>query len=145
MKAVNGSLGGIYQQLTGGQGDACLTYTEDALLLFAEGVHFHVRHALRIAVIKVYMQQMQCACLTYTKNGRIVICNKCKFIACHAYTEDALLLLVEGVRFHVRHALHWAYAFLCYIEGAICMHQAFMGITIYHMILGLFCLDAQNL
>ena len=44
MKAVNGSLGGIYQQLTGGQGDACLTYTEDALLLFAEGVHFHVRH-----------------------------------------------------------------------------------------------------
>ena len=43
MKAVNGSLGGIYQKLTAGQGDAYLTYTEDCLLLFAEGVHFHVR------------------------------------------------------------------------------------------------------
>ncbi|DBA92979.1 TPA: hypothetical protein ACH3X2_003324 [Trebouxia sp. C0005] len=43
MKAVNGSLGDIYQKLTAGQGDAYLTYTEDTLLLFAEGVHFHVR------------------------------------------------------------------------------------------------------
>ena len=43
MKAVNCSLGGIYQKLTAGQGDAYLTYTEDTLLLFAEGVHFHVR------------------------------------------------------------------------------------------------------
>lgn len=43
MKAVNSSLGGIYQKLTAGQGDAYLTYTEDTLLLFAEGVHFHVR------------------------------------------------------------------------------------------------------
>lgn len=45
MKAVNGSLGDIYQKLTAGQGDAYLTYTEDTLLLFAEGVHFHVRCA----------------------------------------------------------------------------------------------------
>jgi len=44
-KAVNCSLGGIYQKLTAGQGDAYLTYTEDTLLLFAEGVHFHVRCA----------------------------------------------------------------------------------------------------
>ena len=43
MKAVNGSLGGIYQKLTAGQGHAYLSFTEDALLLFAEGVHFHVR------------------------------------------------------------------------------------------------------
>lgn len=43
MKAVNGSLGSIYQKLTAGQGDAYLSFTEDALLLFAEGVHFHVR------------------------------------------------------------------------------------------------------
>ena len=45
MKAVNSSLGGIYQKLTAGLGDAYLTYTEDTLLLFAEGVHFHVRCA----------------------------------------------------------------------------------------------------
>jgi hypothetical protein len=45
MEAVNCSLGGIYQKLTAGQGDAYLTYTEDTLLLFAEGVHFHVRCA----------------------------------------------------------------------------------------------------
>ncbi len=45
MRAVNGSLGSIYQKLTAGQGDAYLTYKEDALLLFAEGVHFHVRSA----------------------------------------------------------------------------------------------------
>ena len=43
MKAVNGRLGSIYQKLTAGQGDAYLSFTEDALLLFAEGVHFHVR------------------------------------------------------------------------------------------------------
>lgn len=43
MKAVNGQIGPIYQKLTGGQGDAYLTFTEDALLLFTEGVHFHVR------------------------------------------------------------------------------------------------------
>ena len=43
MSAVNANLGGIYQKLTAGQGDAYLSYTEDALLLFAEGVHFHVR------------------------------------------------------------------------------------------------------
>ena len=43
MKAVNGKIGPIYQKLTAGQGDAYLTFTEDALLLFAEGVHFHVR------------------------------------------------------------------------------------------------------
>ncbi|DBA79041.1 TPA: hypothetical protein ACH3X1_008903 [Trebouxia sp. C0004] len=43
VEAVNCSLGGIYQKLTAGQGDAYLTYTEDTLLLFAEGVHFHVR------------------------------------------------------------------------------------------------------
>ncbi len=45
MEAVNCSLGGIYKQLTAGQGDAYLTYTEVTLLLFAEGVHFHVRCA----------------------------------------------------------------------------------------------------
>lgn len=45
MKAVNGKIGPIYQKLTAGQGDAYLTFTEDALLLFAEGVHFHVRSA----------------------------------------------------------------------------------------------------
>ncbi|KAL3150462.1 hypothetical protein ABBQ32_000288 [Trebouxia sp. C0010 RCD-2024] len=43
MKAVNGKIGPIYQKLTAGQGAAYLTFTEDALLLFAEGVHFHVR------------------------------------------------------------------------------------------------------
>lgn len=43
MKAVNGEIGPIYQKLTGGQGDAYLTFTEDTLLLFTEGVHFHVR------------------------------------------------------------------------------------------------------
>ena len=43
MKAVNSHLGSIYQQLTAGKGDAYLSYTEDALLLFAEGVSFHVR------------------------------------------------------------------------------------------------------
>ena len=43
MKAVNGEIGPIYQKLTGGQGDVYLTFTQDALLLFAEGVHFHVR------------------------------------------------------------------------------------------------------
>ena len=48
MKAVNASLGAIYQRLTGGQGDAYLAFTEDALLLFSEGVHFHVRSALHV-------------------------------------------------------------------------------------------------
>lgn len=43
MKAVNSRLGSVYQQLTAGKGDAYLSYTEDALLLFADGVGFHVR------------------------------------------------------------------------------------------------------
>ena len=46
MKAVNANLGVIYQKLTAGQGDAYLSYTTNALLLFAEGVQFHVRSLL---------------------------------------------------------------------------------------------------
>ena len=43
LTAVNARLTGVYAQLTGGQGDAYCSYTEDAVAAFADGVNFHVR------------------------------------------------------------------------------------------------------
>ena len=43
MQRVSACLGRIYKQLTGGPGDAYFSHSQDALLLFAEGVAFHVR------------------------------------------------------------------------------------------------------
>ena len=40
---VNTKLSAVYQQLTGGQGDAYCSYIEDKLAAFTEGVTFHVR------------------------------------------------------------------------------------------------------
>ena len=66
MKAVNGEIGPIYQKLTGGQGDAFLTFTEDALLLFTEGVHYHVRSvnsALDSCSMSKYKQASTCTAI----------------------------------------------------------------------------------
>ena len=45
MQQVSTFLGRIYKQLTGGSGDAYFSHSQDALLLLAEGVAFHVRQA----------------------------------------------------------------------------------------------------
>ena len=50
MKAVNSRLGSVYQQLTAGKGGAYLSYTEDALLLFADGVGFQVRFVTWLSI-----------------------------------------------------------------------------------------------
>ncbi len=46
LAAVNEKLSGIYARLTGTQGDAYCSYTEDVLAAFADGVTFHVRRDL---------------------------------------------------------------------------------------------------
>ena len=45
MQRVSACLGRVYKQLTGGCGDAYFSHSQDALLLFAEGIAFHVRQA----------------------------------------------------------------------------------------------------
>ena len=61
MKAVNSRLGSVYQQLTAGKGDAYLSYTEDALLLFADGVGFHVRSVTWWYILCLLLGQARCS------------------------------------------------------------------------------------
>ena len=45
LRAANAALAAIYRRLVGGQGDARLTYADDRLLLFSDGITLHVRRA----------------------------------------------------------------------------------------------------
>ena len=49
LRTANAALAAIYRQLTGGQGDAYLAFSDDRLLLFVDGITLHVRRACACA------------------------------------------------------------------------------------------------
>lgn len=55
MVAVNGHLSPIYRRLTGNQGDAYLSWTQERLLCFEDGVTLHVRCTLPQTTSKYWM------------------------------------------------------------------------------------------